>query len=466
MAGNKKGSQAKGKPPPAKGRQPVRRPPAQPQRSQKRGVMAPVATNVSNGRSGSKVVRLVERERVATLAGSAAFKVQHTFKINPALPAFLPWLSTMAQLYEKYRVKSIRVMYHNLCGTNTAGNVLMSFDPDVLDSAPSDAVSFSQSTRYIDGAPWRMLTLNVPGSSQSFFTRSGEAPTGSDLKTYDYGQIHIATEAMADEATVGYIEIAYDLEFHERQPAPASGGSYSFRPQVFAGAPDPNQPFVVKHSIFEETIPGQSEKTKWTRISVDEVLPLVALVDDIGVSTFNGSLVLPPGAYAFSASMPAGGSHLAPSNINGEAQRDAAQYSPIAPGSGPLGPVAPLLVDRVCAALGIKILDESQKYVKWLQGSNYTPDLGYVGQPAFKWVDSVGTVIDAVGIADLTGVSLIASFGFDIKYTQSGRGGSNASVNGRPIEGTGCFTTFIAPSKPGEGIWPSAVITKVSEFAN
>lgn len=442
MAGSKKGPQAKGKPPPAKGRQqPVRRPPAPAPRSQKRGVMAPVATNVSNGRSGSKTVRLVERERVATLAGSADFKVQKTFQINPALSSFLPWLSTMAQLYEKYRVKSIRVMYHNLCGTNAAGNVLMAYDPDVLDGAPADAVSFSQSTRYVDGAPWRMLTLNIPGSNQSLFTRSGSHPAGSDLKTYDYGQIHIACEAMADESTVGYIEIAYDLELFERQSAPVPGGQYTFRPKVYAGVPDPDQAVVLTHDVIRGPTPGGSDQT---RITFDGALPLVALVDDIGVKTFNGSVVLPSGTYAFSAAFPRG------AGLDGEFS-DASEKLP--PGTHH-EPLAPALVSRVVSSLRLTYA-EGTGFTWGILGGTSSPPVR--DRPRFRWVDSTGDTIDAVGIADLTGVYLVTSFSivFD--------GLGVVSVNGRPIVGSGTFTTTMLPSKPGEGIWPTALITQISE---
>jgi hypothetical protein len=407
--------------------------------------MAPVATNISNGRSGSKTVRLVERERVATLSGSAAFTVQHTMQINPALPAFLPWLSTMAQLYEKYRVKSIRVMYHNLCGTNTAGNVLMAFDPDVLDNAPLDAVSFSQSTRYIDGAPWRMLTLNIPGSNQTFFTRTGTAPVGSDLKTYDYGQIHIATEAMAAPAaaTVGYVEIAYDIEFLERQPAPASGGGASiFRPQVYAGVPDPTVPVVFKHKDSPKD--GNIEAGATITVTSDGVLPLSALVDDIGVETFNGSIVLPPGAYYFTASS-------APSP-NGGAYSD--EYEDLAGH------------EVLMAALGITRVEPA-------------PTPGRGAQPAkvnklirsYQWVDSTGAVIDAVGIADISGVSLTWKFELELTNVSQATAPESSyrgpwarawQVNGRPLIGEGSYTQTIPVANQGYGAWPTAVITRIS----
>jgi hypothetical protein len=393
--------------------------------------MAPVATNISNGRSGSKTVRLMERERVATLSGSAAFTVQHTMQINPALPAFLPRLSTMAQLYEKYRVKSIRVMYHNLCGTNTAGNVLMAFDPDVLDNAPSDAVSFSQSTRYIDGAPWRMLTLNIPGSNQSFFTRTGTAPTGSDLKTYDYGQVHIATEAMADATTVGYIEIAYDIEFLERQPAPASGGNYSFRPQVYAGVPDPSVPLVFTHKLGGN---GSSYGQK-LNVIFDGVLPLTPLVDDIGIETFNGALVVPPGTYSFSSSLPDAGAN----NDVGKG------------GQGDYLGSAELL--EFAAAHGITPVDYATMHsIKRLQRS-------------YKWVDSAGNAIDAVGIADITGVSLMYTLELELENKEIAyKNYANSWLaNGTPIAGDGSFTTTLQTQPQGRGVWPTAVITRLAQ---
>lgn len=386
--------------------------------------MAPVATNISNGRSGSKTVRIMERERVATLAGSADFTVQQTLKINPALPTFLPWLSTMAQLYEKYRVKSIRVMYHNLCGTSTAGNVLMSFDPDVLDSAPADAIAFSQSTRYIDGAPWRCLTLNIPGSNQALFTRAAAAPTGSDLKTYDYGQVHIATEAMSDATTVGYIEIAYDFEFMERQPAPASGGGqYSFRPSVYVGIPDPTTLVTFTHKADGE----------WQIISLDGVLPLKPLVDDIGVETFNGALTLPPGAYFVNSSFPGAG--VGTTDPTGRLQQQTLHPVDVPGEYYPQGGLALKIADALLDSYKQSYFTDPQS-----------------GIPVYEFVDSAGQPVDSVGFADLTGVALRCRFTFNV---------GSAVVNGRPLEGNGQFSTYMRPAPQGMGIWPTAVITKI-----
>jgi len=392
----------------------------------RRVVTAPVATNVSNGRSGTKTIRVTERERVATLSGSTDFTVQHSLSINPAMPEFLPWLSTMAQLYEKYRVKSIRVLYHNLKGTDTAGNVLMAFDPDPLDSAPADAVSFTQSSRYIDGAPWRLLTLNIPGSNQTYFTRTAGVPS-SDLKTYDYGKVHIATEAMAsDSSPVGYIEIAYDIELLERQPAPTGGGQYSFRPQVYVGVPDPSVPIMFTHKDNNGGTPS------YQTVEFDGVLPLAALVDDIGISSFNGSLVLPPGVYHLAASLK--GSDSRTFCKEGNDGKD--DY-----GTQEMGPTPNF------SALAAAIFDS---YGGPYKGGFYAQD----GLDCdFHFVDSTGTKVDSVGLADLTGISLRAKFRFRLL--------TPVSVNGRLLEGDGQFTTTLKPSAQGQNPWPTAVITKI-----
>lgn len=378
---------------------------------------------MSNGRSGTKTIRVTERERVATLSGSTDFTVQESLSINPALPEFLPWLSTMAQLYEKYRVKSIRVLYHNLKGTDTAGNVLMAFDPDPLDSAPADAVAFTQSSRYIDGAPWRLLTLNIPGSNQTYFTRTGTVAS-TDLKTYDYGKVHIATEAMAgDSSPVGYIEIAYDIELLERQPAPTGGGQYSFRPQVYVGVPDPTVPLTFTHE-FSSSFGGVQY------ISFDGVLPLTTLVDDVGIRSFNGALILPAGVYHLAASLNASKGALSYTDDDGVNRiQDKDQL---------LGPATDF------SSFASAILE------------SYGGPLTDYGSPVsmeFHFVDSTGAKIDSVGLADLTGISLMAKFDLSVK--------TPISVNGRPLEGSGQFTTTLDVPAQGQNPWPTAVITKV-----
>jgi len=204
---------------------------AQPQRSPSIGAQAKQATgryvqsasvayNMSSSRNGPQISRHREKERIATVSGSASFAVVGNFALNPGIAESFPWLSGVAQRFERYNFDSLTVRYKNLKGTDTDGNIIISYDPDTLDGAPATAVAQTQSTAYIDGAPWRIFELKVPCSKEKKFVRAGPVVT-SDLKTYDAGRIWVTAEGCADSTAHGYLEVEYSVSLHEKQSASA-----------------------------------------------------------------------------------------------------------------------------------------------------------------------------------------------------------------------------------------------------
>jgi hypothetical protein len=121
--------------------------------------------------------------------------------------------------------------YKNLKGTTSAGNVIMSFDYDALDAAPTTAVEQCQSTWWIDGAPWRMFELKVPVNHLPPLYTRRSLVGGSDLKTYDIGQLFVATEGCADSSDHGYLEVEYECELMDKQ---VGGSGSSSVPSVYA----------------------------------------------------------------------------------------------------------------------------------------------------------------------------------------------------------------------------------------
>jgi hypothetical protein len=97
----------------------------------------------------------------------------------------------------------------------------MAFDYDTLDAAPTSAIAMTQSTVWIDGAPWRIFELHVPVKSTEFFTRSG-AIGSADLKTYDMGRVFLATEGCENTNDHGYLEVEYEIELLDKQAGSSS----------------------------------------------------------------------------------------------------------------------------------------------------------------------------------------------------------------------------------------------------
>lgn len=166
-------------------------------------------------------MRYRECERVLSIPGSVAFGIVGNVPLNPGLADSFPWLSGHANLFEKYKVHKLIFRYKNLKGTDTDGNILMSFDYDTLDFPPTSAVEMTQSTRWIDGSPWRIFELHVPTDGRKLFTRSGDLAS-VDLKTYDMGRLWIAAESCADTTGHGYLEVEYDIELFDKAPVSSS----------------------------------------------------------------------------------------------------------------------------------------------------------------------------------------------------------------------------------------------------
>lgn len=180
---------------------------------------------VTSTRNRSSNVSYRESERIlsVTSTASTAYELAPSapdgVPLNPALTTSFPWLSAHAALYERYRVKNIVYRYTPLVGTNTSGQILLSFDYDTLDDGPTSAVNLTQASVYVTGAPWKILELRVPTDGKWLYTRTTEPSAGTsiDLKTYDMGRLWVATEGTAD-ATLGYLEVLYDIELKDKQP--------------------------------------------------------------------------------------------------------------------------------------------------------------------------------------------------------------------------------------------------------
>lgn len=183
---------------------------------------APVAMNRSAKSRAERAVSHSECERVATVAGSVSFASVGNYAINPGIASSFPWLSGVAQHYERYRIDSLLIRYKNLKGTSTDGNIIMSFDYDTLDDGPSTAVLQTQSTVYLDGAPWRILEMRVPTDGSVKYIRTA-AIAGADLKTYDFGRVWVSAEGCADTSDHGYLEFEYRVSLFEKQSATVSG---------------------------------------------------------------------------------------------------------------------------------------------------------------------------------------------------------------------------------------------------
>ncbi len=210
------------------------RPPANGRGPAARKVMAPVAKGsvrtmrkpqMSN-LSTPGDIRVVHREYIADLTGSAAF-ASNAFAVNPGLVGTFPWLSQIARRFESYRFRKLRFSFETESATTQTGVVLGALDFDASDAAPESkqqAMAYRNSVR---SPPWSDFDFNATAEDlrkrASYYVRNGSLSANQDIKLYDTGNFFCCTSGNS-VATLGELYVEYDVDLMTPQMGPAGAG--------------------------------------------------------------------------------------------------------------------------------------------------------------------------------------------------------------------------------------------------
>jgi len=217
---------------------------------------------------------------------SSAFSCT-SFPINPGQASTFPWLSPIAARFEKYRFDMIEFYYRRenseFATAGTVGKVIMSIDFDASDAPPTTKQQMEDTEPHSDGMPSENVFMPVTKGAMAnrmtdgFFIRPGGLPGGSDIKTYDIGNLNVATQGInAGNAAVALGELR--VRYKVRLMIPVLESST---------APPTN------NSVAEFTNAAQAFTT------ATPANMLLATVGANGISAVNtaGSIVLPTGNY-------------------------------------------------------------------------------------------------------------------------------------------------------------------------
>jgi hypothetical protein len=158
--------------------------------------------------AGSIVVS--HREYLQDVAGSVGYNVTKR-TIQPAMGSSFTWLHRLASSFQRYRVRSMRYTFIPSVSTNTAGRVMLGFNHDTVDNAPSSKSDFASLVSTSSGNTWSELSLVPKPAWKELYTRVGNV-TDTDLKTYDCGAFYLATYGQATTATIGEVFVDYTIE--------------------------------------------------------------------------------------------------------------------------------------------------------------------------------------------------------------------------------------------------------------
>lgn len=182
---------------------------------------------------------ITHREYVNDITTSSvigAFKNQ-SFTIQPGNAITFPWLSSIAEHYEQYRIHGMVFYFKSTSGdsvgsTNTAiGTVVLSTDYNVNSTAYTtkqqmENAEFAQSAKASANQVHGIECDVAERSVALYFVRSDSINATDSLKWYDFANFQIATQGFqAANVNVGELWVSYTIEFFKPQVATTIGGT-------------------------------------------------------------------------------------------------------------------------------------------------------------------------------------------------------------------------------------------------
>ena len=238
---------------------------------------APVVTGGPFSKDGKTVIR--HREYIADVSGSVNFAAT-SYAVNPGVPTTFPWLSRyLAPGYETYKFRYLRFTYETSKSTASSGSVLLAYDYDAADSAPTTKqtmMSFGGAVRTACWAP-----VSAVGSSPSLnklpnrYVRLGTLAANLDIKTYDCANFYVATQGCADTTVMGELYVDYIVELDNPQmdlsatttamsaKGVCSTGVARTTPFGSAAVITGGLPITLLNATYTCTVPGQYLFTVW-----------------------------------------------------------------------------------------------------------------------------------------------------------------------------------------------------------
>lgn len=196
-------------------------------------------------------MRVAHREFLTNVTGSVDFIIRDFFQINPGLSETFPWLSTVADCFELYRLHGLVFEYRPtssaIGGTNPAlGAVVLATQYDVFEppfASKQEAESYQFSTSIVPASQGihPVECANHQNIVEVLKVRSGAVPQGATPQLYDRGITSLCVAGMQSAYVTGELWISYDVEF--------------LRPRLIAGGGSGYAKFDNQTAIATATLP-------------------------------------------------------------------------------------------------------------------------------------------------------------------------------------------------------------------
>jgi len=194
----------------------------------------------SSNRSRVRKSHIIEEdEYIADISGSVNFS-STSYPVNIGQSSTFPWGSKIAALYEKYSFEYLEFYYRRevseYATNGQTGKIMLSFDFDASDAAPSGKQQVLDTEPHSDGMPCMeqiSLVINPREMARqdSWYVRPGAQPANTDIKTYDCGNLAVSTYGNANSSNIGELRVRYKCivsvpVLESIGGAPGGAGSY------------------------------------------------------------------------------------------------------------------------------------------------------------------------------------------------------------------------------------------------
>ena len=155
---------------------------------------------------------------------SSAFK-SYNFHINPGLSDTFPWLSTIADSFETYKLHGLVFQYRSTSGeistTTALGTLIQVAQYNAGNDPFQNKFQMENYQNAISTVPSRSQQFGIECSSRDIpmnhlYVRTGGVPAGEDPRLYDPAIYQIATTGCpVFQVPVGELWVTYDIEFFQ-----------------------------------------------------------------------------------------------------------------------------------------------------------------------------------------------------------------------------------------------------------
>jgi len=189
--------------------------------SKKAGLM----NHMVSGATTRRAQTICEDEYIGEVTATATGFATVAFPCNPGQSGTFPWGSKIAALYEEYEFTHLEFYYKRevseYASLGTTGKIILSFDYDASDIAPTSKQQVEDTVPHMDGMPSTpQISLKIDCArlrkNVAKYVRPGAQPANTDIKTYDCGNLYVSQYGLsASSGTLGELRVRYCCKFSE-----------------------------------------------------------------------------------------------------------------------------------------------------------------------------------------------------------------------------------------------------------